>query len=332
MSSNCFSGTESKEMYSSIRKALSFDISNVLENEMQLTGIITNIEVVLDSVPEYSSIGIDWGSVSLTKVIKQSKITTSKKSDKTKLFLKNTNTSINTPIQIAQQIAVANNLIIGDSFSDVNAKQLNFFPENNIFDGSFSPSPDQSVSDVLNSIAKMSMTAIYQDASGVIQSKFLAEEPDSYSIDFDSSLIKKGSLTFSMPNNGYMYSDYDFSVVKNSGSESCLISIDTDGIETFPNDSDYDLGSVIFDFAGGYLITTMNIDWTSAALDLRIRNYNNFLFSFFIIGTTWKYSSDINGVTNLFTLRLDSSSLDISCPIDSKGIRLGFKILDWMEV
>jgi len=325
MSENCRSGTSSKEMYSTIIKAISFSMDDYEEQLYQITGILTNVEIVY-KVADSQLLRDD---ISITKVVKTARVIRSKKANKEKLYLRCLkDNSVFSPVHIAKQVALENGLTVGDTFIEAFANQSNYIPVPNDFDGMYQPEADQSVSDVLDDIAKKSMTAIYQDAAGILQAKFLPSTPSSISHEFSSTDIKKDSMTFSMPKSGYLFSDYDFSVKKNIVCKESIISIDTDGTETFPADGDYKLGDILYssndyDFEKSTYMNFSGLD----IIEIRIRGENDFLFANFIPGTNWHFITDTTQLRVTYTLTLDSVAEDFSCPVDKKGIRLGFRVL-----
>jgi len=316
----------SKSLYSLIEKALVFPGDSFTKIKKQIKGFVISVttQIFSYSAPLYE----------LQKDIKPAKVFLSRTADKKNLWIKSVaDNTVTTPAEIIKSVATYGNVPINESsFTSVASDQRTYFeqlPAN--FDGMFTPEEDASISDVIDEIAKGSMIAAYMDAAGQLNVKNIANEPSSITHEFVATELEKGSTKFSMPKNGYLYSDFDFEIKENPASNSSIVAIDTDGVETFPSETDYELGQLIFDSANGY---TLSFEFSfdsylepTRIVSLSVRGNNDSLFSIFVPGTFWQFKTTQNSINYTMICRLDNVAPDMAVSIGTFGITLALKVL-----
>ena len=330
LSSNCVSHeTVSKSAYALMESALTFSDSEIPEKKRVL-GFLVSIAPTYDWVAFNNGISFSDG---VLKTIKPAKTYFSKKADVKNLWLKcRYDSLVGSPIGIVKSICETVGIAFDEAeFAAVAASQRAFFSTYlTDFNGQYSPKEDESVSDIIDSIGKGSLTGFYTDASGKLRAKFLHDIGGATIFDFDPTDIRKNSLAVSTPKNGYLFSDYDFSIPTNVITDESIISIDTDGVLTFPSETETEEGAIVFDEANGYTVvsTSYNKDGENIVYSVYVRGSNPSLFSMFIPGTIWKLSYTLAGTPYTYILRLDNVAPDIGCPPTSYGIRLCMKVVE----
>lgn len=330
LSSNCVSHeTVSKSAYALMESALTFSASEIPEKKRVL-GFLVSIAPTYDWVAFNDGISFSDG---VLKTIKPAKTYFSKKADVKNLWLKcRYDSLVGSPIGIVKSICETVGIALdGTEFAAVAASQRAFFSTYlTDFNGQYSPKEDESVSDIIDAIGKGSLTGFYPDASGKLRAKFLPDIGGATIFDFDPTTIRKNSLAVSTPKNGYLFSDYDFSIPTNVITDESIISIDTDGVLTFPSETETEEGSIIFNEANGYTVVSAsyNKDGENIVYSVYVRGSNPSLFSMFIPGTIWKLSYTLASTPYTYILRLDNVAPDIGCPPTSYGIRLCMKVVE----
>lgn len=329
LSSNCSSHEAiSKSAYALMESALTVSSSEIPDKK-RILGFVVSIFNDYEWVAYNSGIKMHGG---VTKVIKKCKTYFSKKADMKNLWLKSQNDStVDTPAGLVRSICDSVGISYdSDEFAAVEAAQrLYYATESSDFDGEYIPDGDESISDVIDSIGKGSLTGFYTDASGVLRAKFLPSAASTAVTTFNGDDIKKNSLSVSTPHNGYLFSDYDFSIPVNVIEDPAIIAIDTDGVDTFPTESATEEGAIVFNAASGYTISVLRYfdDGNTEVITASVRGSNSRIFAMFIPGTVWKLQRTELSETVTYICRVDNVAPDIGCPIGSYGIRLCMKVL-----
>lgn len=326
VSSNCTSQEASSQAaFQRMAQALTFSADELPINKAQLNGFVVSV---------YVNYNLDQGAptliTDLTKVIKPLAISQTQKADKKNLWLRSRkDAAVTTPLgivlSIAQELGVPVNAA---SFIDAQIAQRTYFstaPE--LFDGVYIPQSSDSFSSIIDAIGKATLTAIYLDAVGVLHAKFLPTEPADVSASFDVDSVEKNSDSYSMAKNGYLYTDYDFTILRNPLATAETVAIDTDSFTAFPAEEDTPLGSIVFSSGTGYTIEQFHFDGTTPTtwISAIVRGASMALFALFVPGTIWSFTR----FTQKLTCRLDSCAPDIgNALVTQDGIGLLFKILN----
>lgn len=330
MSSNAeYYEDESTTLFDSINEALK------IGDKLKSCGSSKNVNGIVISVQAKLGMGVDMGEHPwvVTKQISYSYLAISRKIDKNNLYYKCVaDSGVTTPAGIVKSIATNNGLSIDPtSFASTIAAQRNLFIRpTTYFDGQVQPKSGSSISDVLQELAESSITAVYIDSAGNVQSKFLPEEPTSYSIEFNGTNIIRDGLSFSQPKNGYVFSDFSFNAKTNPFDEASSITIDTDSASAFPEENEYDFGSIVFANSTGfyvkaYLGKPLVLGGNSAFKAICVSGPSRELIAMFVQGTYWKYDDLFS--KNTYFIRVDAVAPDYSSH-GAYGVRVGCFVLE----
>lgn len=232
--------------------------------------------------------------------------------DKEKLYWKTVKDStVTSPAKLIEHIAQNNGLAVDtDLFATANESQLAMIGTvSGAYDGQYQADSDELVSDVLTSIASRSLTAVWQNKNGLVCAKSLSSVNDPV-FTFNSDTVDGSSVEISRPLSGYVFSDYKFSVIRTPFETASSINIDTDLADEFPEQSDFTVGSFIFNVANGFAVESLELLTATPVETVRVvrltiscdptdKNY----LQMFLAGTFWqiKYNDRI------YVFRIDSS-------------------------
>lgn len=308
-SSNCISyAGDSDALYEEILDALKIDdVISDLADIRKINGFLISINATFKTFANNNT-----NNLTLYKSMKPCYCVYKLSIDKEKLFWKTVKDStVTSPAKLIEHIAQNNGLTVdANLFATANEAQLSMIGAvSGEYDGQYQTDSDELVSDVLTSIASRSLTAVWQNKNGLVCAKFLSSVNDPV-FTFNSDTVDGSSVEISRPLSGYVFSDYKFSVIRTPFETASSINIDTDLADEFPEQSDFTVGSFIFNVAKGFAVESFELLTATPVETVRVLRLtiscdptNKNYLQMFLAGTFWqvKYNDRI------YVFRIDSS-------------------------
>lgn len=323
--------TESEEAYLLFKSK--FDISEIVScQDIKRVSFVT---FTLYAENQGTSDTAYSASGSASKVIYPPYIGITRKASKDKIYLRalrdNGVETCTTPISIIGKMALDSGLNVDTSFNDVHAKQIALF-SNPDTDTQYHPSANQSLSDVSDSICKMSMTAVWQNADGSFNARWFADDDADTATVYTFTDVIEGSFSIDKPSHGYQSTDFYFSLLRYIFGKEESVSVNTDpSLSTFPLAPARDQYGTALTAAGGWIFVDPPLVNVYSATNntgyrvLRIRKaglaYS--LLDWFQVGSTWEIGDGT--APNSVMARIVAVAPDFLTPDGYSGARVAFQ-------
>jgi len=339
-------GEASYSLFNSIQNDASFDFLSGLETSRDIRYIKTSIQFVYHLAPDDTTVP--------DSTVRKATLRTrsypwyyglSQEIPKDKLYLrgKRKNPLFNSPTNpasLAHYIAldlgvpyIYDEWFTGNSFTQQDALYTSG-RDVTMFDGQYQVKPSETLSNVLSSIAKNSLTAMLYTRSNSLAIAWLPpileNSSESY---YNFTNYKSGTLDIQDRDGGYRYTDFSFSVKKKEYLDPEIVAVNTDeAISEFPSSSGYTRqGDLIEynDIVHGWSIATLYFDATDFAfICATIRNTNIVntaqLHTKFPIGSKWILVCNSTGGEFEAVATVQGIAPDVTCPEESIGINVAF--------
>ena len=317
---------------------------NRLMSELDVTSIIKTIGIDKINCFHITVLFVAYGhydvSATFKKTISPCRIGFTKQIAKDKLFLRSARvnelvTNVDSPAMLALSIARENGINVTASslasFVDTQGSQRGlYYTDPEEFDGQYQPDDNTSVLDALSEIAKQSMMAIYTERDGSIRANWFADMDATSPVVHTFTDVIKKSMKISKNQNGYRYTDFVFTIMKNNYQKKEILYINTDvNTGSFP-DSGLSLRSgPIYNAASNWIIIRSdNLFWTDYIGSHQVMGFyfrrsalltNPMLV--FTRGTKWVLTDIYN---NEMIAELTVIAIDPLCPLGYLGAKIGF--------